>query len=126
MAGDLRRHGLHVGKIRRAVVAGRRAHGDKNDERVFDRRRDLGSEAEPSLPKVAVDHLFEAQLVNRNPAVFEGVDPGAVFVDAGDPQAEFGKTGPGHQPHVTRSDHTNIHERLIAFSGVFRATIAKL
>jgi hypothetical protein len=53
-------------EVGRAVGRGGRAHGEKNDLRVPDRRGGVGGESQAAGCGIPLDEFLEARLVDRN------------------------------------------------------------
>jgi hypothetical protein len=96
----------HVG---RAVLVRRRADGDELHRAVADGGVDVGREVQPVSRDVAPDHLGQSRLVDRDAAVVEHVDLGAVDVEAQHVVADLGEAGAGHQSHVAGPGHRDLH-----------------
>ena len=58
---------------------------------------------------VPVDHLLESRLVNGNFALLEPLNFLGIDIYTGHFVAAVGKTGPGHESHVTGANHHNFH-----------------
>src|SRR5262245_19399236 len=103
---------MDVGEIGKPVAAPRRrADGEIYRVGRADGGCRFGRKRQAPGCDVARDQSFEAGLEDRNGAVSELGDLGRVLVDAGDDMAEIGKTGSGHEPHISGADHCDTHEK---------------
>ncbi len=105
VAGD-RQDVLQIG---RPVLFFRSAHGDEHDVGGAHRRRQIGGELDPFLGKTAANHLLEAGLVDRHPALFEHGDLGGVLVDANDVVSVFRETRTKHKTDIAGSNDSDFH-----------------
>ena len=105
-AGNLRDHGLDVGKIGGAGVALGCAHGDEDSLAAFNGPAQIGSElhAAISMPGQQLGQVF---FEDGNAAFAEGFHPGFVIVHANDGVAHFGKTDRRHESHISGADYTD-------------------
>ena len=103
--GDLE----HEGQVGRTVLAGRRAHGDEDRQRVLDAGLQVGREPQP-LPARSCGSAPRARARRSGPRpLLSSGDLRLVLVDAGDVHAEIGEAGSRDQPHVSGADHANVH-----------------
>ena len=82
---------------------------DVDREGAPDRRFEVGGEVEPAGLEVLVHQCVEARFVDGHLTAQEHVDLALILVDAGDIDAEVGETRSGHQSHVARTYHANMH-----------------
>jgi hypothetical protein len=61
---------------------------------------------------IARDQGFEPGLEDRDHSPAQLPDLRRIPVDAGHDMSEIGKAGPGHEPHVTGTDHRYSHGNL--------------
>ena len=106
---DGSRDGEDVGKVGRAVLAGRRADGVEDQRAEFDGGTGVGGEGEAALLDIAADDVLEAGLEDRHDAVGQTLDLRRVDIDAGDLVADIGEAGASHQADVTRSENGDLH-----------------
>jgi hypothetical protein len=100
---------FHEREVRRAVVPGRRPHGDEDREAGFDGLSQIGGEGQPSLRQSFPDQFGQARFVNRDVAFFQQGDAALILVHAGHLDPEFREAGPRHQADVARPDDTDVH-----------------
>ena len=99
----------HVAQIRRAILVGRRAHGDHLHGAVRDAFLYIGGEAQSTCSGVVSDQLLQSRLVDRNAAGVERRDFLLVEVETDHFVAKIGKTGARYQPHVSAADDGDLH-----------------
>jgi hypothetical protein len=99
---DGARRRQHVLQVGRAILVRRRTHGDELDGAELHRFLNIGREMQPSGRHVAGHHLVKARLVDGNAPLLQDPDLLGIQVQAQHVVAHLGKTGPGHQTHVTR------------------------
>ena len=90
---DMARRGEHVLHVRRAVLAGRRAHRDELERAVRDRGVLIGREAQAARGDVALDHRLEPGLVDGHAAAGQDLDLQRVDVEAEHVVADLGQAG---------------------------------
>ena len=93
-----------------AIAAPRgRAHRDEDRIGAAYGFGEFGGEGQALLAHVVGDDFAKARLEDRDFAPLQGRDLARVLVDACDHMAEVGETGAGHQTHIARSDHGDMH-----------------
>ena len=107
--GDGGGHREHVLQIRRAVLVGRRAHGDELDAAVRHPLGGVGGEAEPPVGVVPLHHLLEAGLEDRDLPRLQPLDLVRVHVDAEHVVADLGQHRALHEPDVAGSENRDPH-----------------
>ena len=109
-SGDLARCLVDIGQIGMAVAAPR-WRPDRDEDRVglTYRLGEIQGEGEPARPHIVGDELGKTRLEDRHLAPLQSGDLARVLVDAGDHMAEIGKTCPGHEADIARSDHCDAH-----------------
>ncbi len=98
--GDLRDHGLDVGKVGGAGIALGSAHGDEDGLAAFNGAAQVGREIHGAAP-VFGEQRGQVVFVDGYAALAEGLDPGFIIVDAEDAVAHFSKTGCGNETHIS-------------------------
>ncbi len=107
---DLARCLVDIGQIGMAVAAPRwRADRDEDRVGLTYRLGEIQGEGEPARPHIVGDELVKTRLEDRHLAPLQSGDLARVLVDAGDHMAEIGKTCPGHEADIARSDHCDAH-----------------
>ena len=96
-------------EVRRAVVPGRRAHGDENREACFDGLAQVSGEDQPAFRQSFANQFGQTGFVDRNVALFQQGDAALVLVHAGHLDAEFREAGPGHQSDVPGPNDADVH-----------------
>ena len=95
--------GTNAREVGRPALALRRVHGDKDHLRLLHDRREVGREAQPSVPDTPLDKLFESRLVEGHPALPKLGDETGVLVHARHPVAYVCEACPRGKPHVPGS-----------------------
>jgi len=108
-AADLCGDGFDRAEIRAAILARRRADGDEDDLRTAHRVLEIGREFEAPGLVVFRDDVAEARLVDRDPALDQGLNLLLVLIYAGDVVARFSEARPRHETDVTGSNHCDAH-----------------
>ena len=103
--------GLDRAQVRAAVLGFRGGHGDEGEIRVRDRLLEAGREADPARLGVALQHLLETGLEDRQPVALQLLDPAFVDVQADYFVAQLGEADRGRDPNVAGA-----HNRHLAHS----------
>src|SRR6267142_460902 len=93
----------------RSVLAGRRAHRDALHGPELHGARDVGGETQAPSRDVALDHLCEPRLVDRNAARLELADLRLVEIQAKHVVTDLSEAGARHQADVACSHHCELH-----------------
>ena len=96
--------GQHVLEIGRAVLIGRRAHGNELEQAVIHGFLGVGRELESPGLDVALDVGLEARLVDRDLALVQASDLVLVDVVADDVVAHFGHAGTGDEADIAGAE----------------------
>src|SRR5207247_10331614 len=86
-----------------AVFSGRRAHGDALHGSETDCLVEVGGEMQPPGRAVALDHLEQARLVDRDSARLERADLRCVDIEAKHLVSDFRDTSAGNKADVARA-----------------------
>jgi hypothetical protein len=70
----------------------------------------VGAEAKAAGRGVALHHVAQTRLVNRQAAFAQHGDLGGVDVEAEDLVAEVGQAGGRHESHIARPNDSDFHE----------------
>ena len=91
-----------------APAAGR---ADRDEDRfcALDRLGKIGRKGQPAGFDIRAYQFRQARLVNRHHPIMKLVDLRLILVDANHIMAKIGKTCPGHQANIARSNHCNIY-----------------
>ena len=106
---DGARDGQHVLEIGRAVLIGRRAHGNELEQAVIHGFLGVGRELEAPGLDVAFDIGLEAGLVDRNLALVQASDLVLVDVVADDVVAHFGHAGACDEADIAGAEDGQSH-----------------
>ena len=82
---------------------------DENGVRLDHWLFEVGSEFEPALACIGLDHAIEARFIDRDFVALQGGDLGGIHVDASDVMTEIRKARARDEADVTRPDHCNPH-----------------
>ena len=82
---------------------------DENGVRLDHRLFKVGSEFEPALARIGLDHAVEARFIDRDFVALQGGDLGGILVDANDVMTEIRKARARDEANITRPDHGNPH-----------------
>ena len=107
--GDVAGHDLDETQIDGAVGLRRGGHGDEDDVGVLDAFAGAGGETEAPGGDVALDHFFEARLVDGDAAGLEHLHLVGVVIDADDVVADLGKAGAGDEADVAGANDGEFH-----------------
>ncbi len=114
----------HVTQIGRAVFLRWRAHRDELHQSMLDAFGHVGGEVQAPRGTIALDHLLQPRLVDRDAAVVEDAHLALVHIETHHVVADLREAGPGHQADVTTADHRYAHESLsIKLAGRFQPTL---
>jgi hypothetical protein len=102
-------HGVDEAQIGGAVALGRRAHREKDHERLLHALFQVGGEAQAALAEVLSDQFLQPGLVDRDLAPLQVIDLGGVAVDAGYIDTEFGKARGRDETDVADTYDANVH-----------------
>ncbi len=109
VGGDRIGHGKHVLEVGRAVLAGRRAHGDHLDLAAANPFVRTGGEMQAPGGAVLLDEPVQPRLEKRDLAALEPLDPGCVDVHAHHVVAGLGQHRGLHEAHITRPKYRDPH-----------------
>jgi len=101
---DAARGGQHVLEI------GRRADADELQRPVMHRGGDVGGELQPAIGGIALDHLFQTRLMDRDAAAVEDLDLALVDIETEHVVAHFRQASAGDQADLAGADNGDFHE----------------
>src|SRR5215472_6625574 len=111
--GNFARSVMDVGEVGKTVAApGRRADGKKYCIRRTNSRCGFGRKRKPAGFDIACNKRVQARLEDRDLPVLELPDLRRIPIDTVYDVPEIRKTGTGHEPDVTGTDHCYSHEVL--------------
>ena len=99
----------HILQVGRAILVGRGAYGDELDHAMLRALSHIGRESQSACGHVALDHILQTRLVNRDAALLKSVDLVRVHVHAQHIVTHFSQAGACHQAHIASANYSNFH-----------------
>jgi hypothetical protein len=108
---DAARRGQHVLEIGRTVLVGRRADADELQRPVMHRGGNVDGELQPAIGGIALDHLFQTGLMDRDAAVVEDLALALVHIQTERVVAHFRQASAGDQTNLAGDNNGDFPRR---------------